>query len=77
MVVDKAVKWETSTTQWGYILRCGAAEATGLGFVCFVVINSCVLSANRVDLGFFFYLILLIAYFFCCLFGVSDHSVRD
>ena len=28
------------------------AEATGLGFVCFVV-NSCVLSASRVDLGFF------------------------
>ena len=24
-----------------------------LGFVCFVVINPCVLSANRVDLGFF------------------------
>ena len=30
-----------------------SAEATGLGFVCFVVINPCVLSANRVDLGFF------------------------
>ena len=27
---------------------------TGLGFVCFVVINPHVLSANRVDLGFFF-----------------------
>ena len=27
---------------------------TGMGFVCFVVINSCVLSVNRVDLGFFF-----------------------
>ena len=34
----------------GYI---HAAEATGLGFVCFVVINPRVLSANRVDLGFF------------------------
>ena len=29
-----------------------AAEATGLGFVCFGVINPCVLSTNRVDLGF-------------------------
>ena len=34
-------------------MGCGAAEATGLGFVCFVVISPCVLSANRVDLGFF------------------------
>ena len=33
--------------------RCGAEEATGMGFVCFVVINPCVLSANRVDFGFF------------------------
>ena len=33
-------------------MGCGAAEATGLGFVCFVVINPRVLS-NRVDLGFF------------------------
>ena len=31
-----------------------AAEATGLGFVCFVVINPCVLLANRVDFGLFF-----------------------
>ena len=30
-----------------------AAEATGLGFFCFVVVNPCVLSANRIDLGFF------------------------
>ena len=30
------------------------AEATGLGFVCFVVINPCVLSASRVDFGLFF-----------------------
>mgnify|MGYP003571746643 CR=1 FL=1 len=36
-------------------MGCGAAEATGLGFVCFVVINPCVLSANRVDLGFFLF----------------------
>ena len=35
-------------------MGCGAAEATGLGFVCFVVISPRVLSANRVDLGFFF-----------------------
>ena len=34
-------------------IGCGAAEATGLGFVCFVVINPRVLSANRVDLDFF------------------------
>ena len=34
-------------------MGCGAAEATGLGFVCFVVTNPCVLSANKVDLGFF------------------------
>ena len=30
-----------------------SGEATGLGFVCFVVINPRVLSANSVDLGFF------------------------
>ena len=30
-------------------------EVTGLGFSCFVVINSRVLSANRVDLGFFLF----------------------
>ena len=29
------------------------AEATGLGFVCFVVINPGVLSVNRVDSSFF------------------------
>ena len=34
-------------------MGCGAAEATGLGFVCFVVINPRVLLANRVDLTFF------------------------
>ena len=28
-------------------------QSTGLGFVCFVVLNPYVLSANRVDLGFF------------------------
>ena len=33
-------------------MECGAAEATGLGFVCFVVSNPRVLSANRVVLGF-------------------------
>ena len=36
-------------------MRCVAAEATGLGFVCFVVINPRVLSANGVDLGFFYF----------------------
>ena len=35
-------------------MGCGVAEATGLGLVCFVVINLCMLSVNRVDLGFFF-----------------------
>ena len=34
-------------------MECGAAEATGLGFVCFVVINPRMLSANRVDFGHF------------------------
>ena len=38
---------------------CGATEATGLGFVCFDVINTRVRSANRVNLGFFFSPILL------------------
>ena len=33
---------------------CGVAEATGLGFACFVVINTRVLSA-RVDFGFFLF----------------------
>ena len=32
------------------VMGCGTAEATGLGFVCFVVINPRVLSA---DLGYF------------------------
>ena len=36
-------------------MGCGAAEATGLGFVCYVVINPHVLSASRVDLGFLFH----------------------
>ena len=31
------------------------SEATGLGFVCFVVINPCALSANRVDFGLFLF----------------------
>ena len=37
------------------VMGCSAAEATGLGFVCFVVINPRVFSANRVDLGFFLF----------------------
>ena len=36
-----------------HFLGCGAVEATGLSFVCFVVINPRVFSANRVVLGFF------------------------
>ena len=35
--------------------RCSAAKATGLGFVCFVVINPCVLSTNRVGFGLLFF----------------------
>ena len=38
----------------GRSMRCSAVEVTSLGFVCFVVINPCVLSANRVDFGLFF-----------------------
>ena len=48
---------------WGYrfyitptLMECGPAEATGLGFVCFVVINPRVLSANRVYFGLLFFL---------------------
>ena len=36
------------------VMGCGAAEATGLGFVCILVINPRVLSANRI-LGFLFH----------------------
>ena len=36
-------------------MGCGAAEAAGLVFVCFVIHNVHVLLANRVDLGFFFF----------------------
>ena len=36
-------------------MECSAVEATGLGFVCFVVINPGVLSANRVDFGLFLF----------------------
>ena len=35
-------------------MGCGAAEATDMGFVCFVVFFPSVLSVNRVDLGFVF-----------------------
>ena len=37
------------------LMECGAAEATGLNFVCFVVINPRVLSANRVNFGLFLF----------------------
>ena len=37
------------------LMGCGATEATGLGFVCFVVINPHVLTANRVDFGLFLF----------------------
>ena len=36
------------------VMGCGAGEATDLGFACFVVINPCVLSTNRVDFELFF-----------------------
>ena len=38
------------------VMGCGAAEATGPGFVCFVVLNPHVLSANRVDFGFLYFI---------------------
>ena len=44
------VSWNLSSTypfSW-------SADATGLGFVCFVVINPRLLLANKVDLGSFF-----------------------
>mgnify|MGYP003571759600 CR=1 FL=1 len=37
------------------LMGCGAAEATGLGFVCFVVLNTHVLPANRVDYRLLFH----------------------
>ena len=51
-------------------------------FVCFVVINLCVLSANAVDLGFFCFINFPILLTpppppLVCLFGVSDYLVRD
>mgnify|MGYP003571710892 CR=1 FL=1 len=36
-------------------MGCGAAKASDMGFVCFVVINPCVLSANKADFGLFCY----------------------
>ena len=45
------------------VMGCGAAEATDLGFVCFVVINPCVLSAYRVYFGIF-----------CCCFLLLFHK---
>ena len=47
---DDDAAMNESVFKWGE----GEAETTGLSFVCFVVINPRVLSANRVDLGFFF-----------------------
>ena len=37
------------------MMGCGVAEASGLGFFCFGVINPHVLSANGVDFGFFLF----------------------
>ena len=38
-------------------------EATGLGFVCFVIINARVLSAHRVDFGFVLYFSLIFQFY--------------
>ena len=46
--------WRQSFSLCAGVMGCGAAEATGLGFICFVVINPRVLSANIVDFGPFF-----------------------
>ena len=35
-----------------------AVEATGLGFICYVIFNPLVLLANRVDFGLLFYIFL-------------------
>ena len=45
------------------VMACGVAEATGLGFVCFAVINPCVLTANKVDFGLFLLPPRIIYYF--------------
>ena len=37
-----------------FVMVCGAAEATGLDFVCFAVLSPRVLAADRVDSGFCF-----------------------
>ena len=49
MVLQKRLYWASFVG----VMGCGAAEATGLGFVCFIVLNPRILSANGVDLGFF------------------------
>ena len=61
--------WSCAFFGWSLLLSyagvmgCGAAEATGLGFVCFVVINPRVLSANKVDLGSFFFFFFFFFFF--------------
>ena len=42
--------WQGLIGGGGILMGCAAAEATGLGVFCFVVINPCLWSANRVDL---------------------------
>ena len=51
-IVTLNILWNQNLRTLG-VIGCGAAEATGLGFVCVVVLNPRVLSASRVDLGFF------------------------
>ena len=53
-------------------MECGAAEATGLGFVCFVVINPRVLSANRVYFGLFSFFFFFLFNFTPFLVGLRD-----
>ena len=49
------IKWihKPSHCTYAGVMGCDATEATGLDFVCFVVISPRVLSAKGVDLGFF------------------------
>ena len=53
MIADFGLYCPVYPPHYAGVMGCGFKEATGLGFVCFVIINPCVLSANRVDLGFF------------------------
>ena len=62
-----------------FVLPDATAEATGLGFVCFAVINPFVLSANRVDLMFYKFSNSPPPFFFLSLFTAQppDHVKRQ